>query len=290
MMSRKKAGICIAAAVLATLVLAAGSETTSAPDRKAAVTTKPGYIGVVLAGRSVELAPSLEGELLSVSVELGQDVSKNQIIASIDAQPIRQELVIARAEVQRMLVQLSRAITVLKEAERRYNRIKSLRDDGVESEDELERARLAVDVSWLDIEVAKASLDEQWERLVQLRQKLADTEITAPFAGTVAARYLDPGARVGPRTPIVRLISADDLLIRFAVPESELEGIRKDAAVMAHIEVLNTSVAGTIRRIAPELDYASGRLVVEAQLDQQEAARRGIKPGMAGRVRINDHP
>jgi len=110
------------------------------------------------------------------------------------------------------------------------------------------------------VEKARATVE-------QLRQSLKDLDIRAPFAGRVALRYLDPGAVVAPGVPIVRLVSQDALLVRFAVPPEELELV--DLGDTVHVTDAQARPVGTatVQRLSPEIDLASQRLFAEAVLN-----------------------
>ena len=72
---------------------------------------------------------------------------------------------------------------------------------------------------------AQAQVQEQLARVEQMQQRLADATLTAPFAGMVAARYLDPGLLTSPSRPILRLLGAGEQKVRFAIPENEVHKV-----------------------------------------------------------------
>ena len=74
--------------------------------------------------------------------------------------------------------------------------------------------------------MARSRTAEQAARVRQLETSLSRNEIRAPFDGRVAERFADAGAVVGPGTPVVRLISAGDLLVRAAVPPEEARRLK----------------------------------------------------------------
>jgi multidrug efflux pump subunit AcrA (membrane-fusion protein) len=91
----------------------------------------------------------------------------------------------------------------------------------------------------------------------------------------VAARYLDPGALVHAQTPIVRLISADELRVRFAISEDEALRFAPAVRIRARVAASGMQLDGTVESIAPEVDTAARMIFAEARLDPPAA---GIRP------------
>ncbi|KYF54472.1 hypothetical protein BE08_35930, partial [Sorangium cellulosum] len=179
----------------------------------------PGFIGVLLAHRSVDLAARNEGRLRAVHVRLGDRVAAGDLLATLDLQTLRSDTAIAAAALRGAEVALSRAREELAEAEERHRRAQALAAEGLASGEDLSAAEHKTAMARLQVDAAAAELREKRARVGQLRGVQADTEIRAPFAGRVVARYAEPGESVGSTVPILRLISDDGLLVRFAVPE-----------------------------------------------------------------------
>jgi multidrug resistance efflux pump len=114
--------------------------------------------------------------------------------------------------------------------------------------------------------------------VAQARGRLAKAEVRAPADGTVARRYLEPGALAGPGQPIVRLISGRSLIVRFAAPPEQARSL--SAADPVRVEAGGASLPATIEQVSPEVDPPSGMVIVVATLDS--AAR--VKPGSVVRV------
>ncbi|MBZ0231595.1 MAG: HlyD family efflux transporter periplasmic adaptor subunit, partial [Deltaproteobacteria bacterium] len=106
----------------------------------------------------------------------------------------------------------------------------------------------------------------------------------APFSGTVALRFKDAGATVGPGTPIVRLVGEEGLRLRFAVPPARMNELAPGKEVDATIDTVDRPLVAIVRQVSPALDPASGMIVVEAELGVAGEAE-GLRPGLAAQVR-----
>ncbi|WP_437908533.1 HlyD family efflux transporter periplasmic adaptor subunit [Sorangium sp. So ce327] len=115
-----------------------------------------------------------------------------------------------------------------------------------------------------------------------LRGAEADAEIRAPFAGRVVARYAEPGESVNTTMPILRLISDDGLLVRFAVPEEHRGEVDEGASV--RVRAGGLELRGTVETMAPEIDAVSRALVVEARIEPGDAPRELLVAGEMTRV------
>src|SRR5436305_1826301 len=120
---------------------------------------------------------------------------------------------------------------------------------------------------WVGVIVARASVD-------------LTAEAPGPFAGRVAERFVDAGAVVGPGTPILRLISGGDLLVRAAVPPEQARALAVGKAVTARVPTLGLDVPGHLERIAPQVDAAAQMIFVEARLDPTPAAAERLQTGL----------
>jgi membrane fusion protein (multidrug efflux system)/multidrug efflux system membrane fusion protein len=101
-------------------------------------------------------------------------------------------------------------------------------------------------------------------------------------------QYRNAGALVGPTVPIVRLISGDVLWVRFAVPAADADALALDAPVAVDVADLEIPLRGTVREIAPEVDPASRRIFVEAELHLSDERRSRVRSGMNAWVRLGD--
>ena len=110
-------------------------------------------------------------------------------------------------------------------------------------------------------------MQEQLARVEQMQQRLADATLTAPFAGMVAARYLDPGSLTSPSRPILRLLGAGEQKVRFAIPENEVHKVSLGLPVQVRLLPRDTVLTGTVESIAPEVDAASRMIFALARLD-----------------------
>ena len=241
------------------------------------------FVGVVLARQSVQLSPKFEGPLALVKVRMGDRVNEGDLIAQLDTSQLKKELAVteavelaARSDEGKFKAELAEIQDKLESTRKITKFVSATELKAVESQYNAAVAKL---------ESARATDQEKKARVRQLQQTLSNTEIRAPFAGVVAVRYADPGAIVSQIKPIVRLVS-DDRFLRFAVPEEQRSALRVGQAVHASFDSQRLAASGTVEKVAPEVDPASGTVFVEAALNGSEKLKDQLPSGSVATVSL----
>jgi RND family efflux transporter MFP subunit len=205
-------------------------------------------------------------------------------IARIDLPDARFGLEVAEASVREAQVELDRAQVELSQAEEKLARRQALVADALTSGEDLAAARYQAKLARVQVDAVGARLRQQRTRVEQLRQENAEAEIRASFEGIIAARYADPGARVEPGQPIVRLIAASERFVRFAVPEERVAEV--EVGLPVRVAAGRLELLGRVEKIAPEIDPASRMVFVEAGLEQVASALDVVLSGEIARVSL----
>lgn len=234
-------------------------------------------LGVVVARYVVEVAARAEGRVTAISVQLGDRVERGATVASLDDRSLRDEMAAARAALRALAADRDKTASQLAEA-----REKKLRDERVShvlSDEELARVGYEEKYAESQLQITQARLDEQQAKVAVLERSLEETQVRAPFDGSIAARYVAPGAMVNSGTPIVRLVSSGDALVRFAIPEALGPQVRVGMPVT--VDVDGATLSGTVEKLAPEVDAASRMVVAEARVVVPDGH---LEMALAGRV------
>jgi RND family efflux transporter MFP subunit len=248
-----------------------------AGGRPAPAARDEGFLGVILPRQSVDVASEIPGRLEWVHVREGDPVRRGQTVATLDRAEIRQELEMAQASLRAEDAEVARRKVDLEQAENLLSRRLAIPESF--PKEQIRQAELQKKAAQADLEAAQARSAEQRARVAQAQGKLGRAEIRSPADGTVARRYLEAGALAGPGQPIVRLISAGDLIVRFAVPPEQARTLASAQPVTIHVE--GAALPATIEQVSPEVDPPSGMVLLVAKLD----AGARVKPGSVVRVR-----
>ena len=235
-----------------------------------------GWLGVILPRQSLDLAPEIPGQVERVYVHEGDAVRRGQTVALLNAAQDRQELAIAEVNLRAAEAEVSRSRLDLADAENRLSSRLAMPD--AFPKEEIRRSEIQKQIAEANLEGARARAAAHQARLAQARDRLAKAEVRAPADGTVTHRYLEPGALAGPGQPVVRLISDERLIVRFAVPPEEARSLR--AAMPVGIATGDGRLPAVIEWVSPEVDPPSGMVILVAVLDPVSR----VKPGSVVRV------
>lgn len=250
---------------------------TVAPAR---VEEPAGFLGVVLPRQSVDVAPEIAGRVEQIHVREGEPVRRGQTVAVLGLAEIRQEVEMTEANLRAAEAEVAGSRLELADADNRLSRRLSFPE--AFPEEELRQAEIQKQMAQTNLEAAQARVSEQRARVSQARGKLAKAELRAPADGTVARRYLEPGALAGPGQPVLRLISGGSLIVRFAAPPEQARAL--SVADPVRVEAGGASLPAVIEQVSPEVDPPSGMVILVATLDPAVHGAGRLKPGSVVRV------
>lgn len=252
------------------------------PERSTTAGEEPGFLGVLLARESVDVAAEAAGRLTAVAVRAGDVVARGALVASLDTAIVGEDLAAARTVLREAEIEEEKSRIALADAEGKLARRNSFpeafpKEELISAENQRDAAKAAV-------EGARVRVEEQRVRVEQLTRMVARGEVHAPFAGTIGVRYLDAGAMVSAGTPIVRIVGAEDRIVRFAIPEGKRQSVALGQPVTVVVRGSRLELRGSVEKISPEVDTASGMVFAEAKIDRLGPVAAALRPGEVVRV------
>lgn len=233
-------------------------------------------IGVLLAYESTDVPSAQPGLLREIYVRVGDRVQRGDVIARLDPRLAELDREMAQAAVDTSRAEREQAGVQQRQDRERAERLAELFRAGVASEQQLSDAEFQRASGEAHAAAVASQLREQEARLQRLRTLEAGFLIRAPFSGTVAARYLDPGSAVAAGGPVVRVVSDSAPCLRFAAPERLRPQLTPGTKVNASPrDQPGPMLTAEIERVAPEIDPASRMLIVEARSRLEPLGPRG---------------
>jgi multidrug resistance efflux pump len=102
-----------------------------------------------------------------------------------------------------------------------------------------------------EIAAAKAAVDDAQGKLDEIDANLAEAVVRAPNRSVIEVLGVRKGDVVAPNTPVIRVLSAEDLWVKVFIPETELGKIRLNQPVKVTIDSYpGQELEGTIIQIA----------------------------------------
>lgn len=99
-------------------------------------------------------------------------------------------------------------------------------------------------------DVARARVQQAAAALAQAELNLQRTSISAPSAGVVSRKSVEPGQVVQPGQPLFALVSQGDVWVTANFKETQLRHVRPGQRVMVRIDALGESLKGRVDSIA----------------------------------------
>lgn len=180
--------------------------------------------GTLSALVTVQVGSQVSGRIQYLYADFNSKVTKGQLIAKIDPQLFLAAVAQASASYQSATAQVTKATSNAAQADRVYERAKSLKEQGVGSQADLDAAEAGKNSALADVGVAKASLATSQANLNQAQVNLSYTSIVSPIDGTVISRSVDVGQTVAAslQAPILFVLAED--LKKMQVDTSVAEG------------------------------------------------------------------
>ena len=193
------------------------------------------------------LSFGMTGTVTEVLVEEGDDVTKDQVLARLDAPSLNSSVEMAELQVEIAEEQV-------KAARAQYEIAKDNLDNGVPgvSEDVLE---LQVDIAKASWESAKLGLESAKLSLESAELNLEKAEIVAPFDGMVADISITEGKEISTAalaTPAISLVDTSGIEMRGSIDEIDISivGLNQEANIL--LDALpDEEIKGRVAFISP---------------------------------------
>ena len=241
-------------------------------------------VGNLIGAATVQVVPKVNGRLEVVTVKLGDTVRRGQLLAKVEDQELQQQVRQADASFEVSKATIRQREADLKLAASNLDRNKSLLDRQLLPQQTYEDTEARHQAAVAQLDLARAQFQQASSRLDELKITLANTSILSPVDGFVGKRFLDPGAFVGPNSPVASVV--DIHTVRMVANLVEKDSKRVPAGTAAAVEVdafPGEKFAGRVSRVAPVFDPSTRTAEMEIEIPNPSYR---LKPGMYARVHL----
>jgi HlyD family secretion protein len=287
-----------------------------------------GFTGYV-EGEYVYVSPTSGGNLAVLSIARGENIKKDQPLFSLETTVLKADMAMAASALDQAKAQLAdlekgmrpeeidviesqidQAKSEMWNTQRQYERIAILvkKNDATkaqldgrksdydkaaarvaELEAQLKTAKLSARVD--AISASKAAVEIASQKYVQSQQRLRDAAPVSAMDAKVEDTFYRPDEFVPEGSPVVSLLPAENIKIRFFVPQAQLASVQVGQKITVHCDGCAQSAEATVAFIASQAEYtppviysteSRQKLVfmVEARPDEPIAAAAALHPGM----------
>jgi len=190
--------------------------------------------GIIEANQLVSVGARVSGQIETLAVKLGQAVNQGDLIAQIDSQDQQNAVLQAKAALANIEAQIAATRARLSQSRHDLEREEQLLTSNFTSTENVEAARLNVQVYEADLEALQAQLTSAEVSVANMQLALERTSIHAPISGTVVAIVVDEGQTVNASqsTPtIVKIAELDTMLVKAEISEADIVQVHPEQAV-----------------------------------------------------------
>lgn len=184
--------------------------------------------GSLRAKSQVDISSQVIGQVKIIYVKEGEFVKKGDLLLKLDDVSYRAEFEKAQAQ--------------LKDVERNFDRAKKLHDQKLIADEELEKAKLSVDLARAQYERAKDQLEK--------------TKIRAPISGRVLTVNVETGETVlvgtmnNPGTVLLTIADLRRMIAEIEVSETEIPAVKEKQKATVHIDAIpDTTFSGEVVKV-----------------------------------------
>lgn len=201
------------------------------------------------------IAPQTPGRIDRILVDVGANVSKGQLLATMDP------------------TAYNNAAVQLANAEADYQRTKKVYDAGGISKQQLDQLETALTVSKTQL----ANLQE-------------NMELRSPIGGVVTARNYDPGDLFNGQVPILTVMQINTLKVTLSVSEKYFPVVKNGMQAEVRVDMYPDKVyPGKVSLVYPAIDASTRTFTIEVTIPNPSGE---LRPGMFSRteLRFGTHP
>ncbi|MEX1017869.1 MAG: efflux RND transporter periplasmic adaptor subunit [Phycisphaeraceae bacterium] len=247
------------------------------------------FTGTLNARHQFAVAPKIAGRINRLHVDIGDVVTRNQVVAELDNAEFVQQVEEARAELAVGEASLEETRSNLASAERELGRMQSLREQRVASESELDKAQSAFDAQRARLRVAEAQVAQREAALRSAEVRLSYTQVRASWQDddtqrVVGERFADEGDTLAANAPLVSVLNIATLRAVVFVTELDYPRMAMGQQAQVRADAFPDAVfEAEVMALSPQFREASRQARVELAVPNADGR---LKPGMFVRVRL----
>ena len=188
--------------------------------------------GKIKPKKQVNISASTIGKVTKLGVAEGDLVTQGQFLLQIDPAPLAEQVSALRATIASAKATLAQSRASLEQARVDLNRLAELKKHNLSTDQDVDRARTAVQVESAREEVARKDIDRLDANLRSASHQLSQVTFNAPLAGLITVMNIEEGENVvtgtmnNPGTVLMTIADLSEIEAEIDVDETDVVGIR----------------------------------------------------------------
>lgn len=206
-------------------------------------------------GDYIDVAAQVGGRLEKLAVDAGDAVAIGDELFRLEENPEQLQQQQAGAQLAIIQAQQQEAAFALKQARDTQMRLHALKAGSFISAEQLDQAETAVAQAQARLAALEASKQATQAALAQADWALQQKQQRSTVNGVVEDVFYESGELMAAGRPVLRLLPAGALKLRFFVPETEIGSWHVGDRVSVHCDGCESEVAARVSHIATSVEY-----------------------------------
>ncbi|GAA0609045.1 efflux RND transporter periplasmic adaptor subunit [Paenochrobactrum glaciei] len=228
-------------------------------------------VGTLKALRSVNVGAQVSGQLKSVKVEVGDEVTQGQLLAEIDPAPIEKRVEMSSAQLDNLEAQLVSREALAKIKKLNADRQRALLSTRGVSQATVDQADADLVIAQADVKSLRAQIRQQQAQVESEKVDLGYTKIYSPMNGTIVEQPSKEGETLNAVQSAPTVVTVADLtMLSVEAQVSEADISRLKIGMDAYFTLLGQPgkrYQGKLRQIKPTPEVLNNVVLYYALFD-----------------------
>jgi HlyD family secretion protein len=233
----------------------------------------------IVDGEMITVKAAVTGTLQGQMIKEGEKVSKDQVLAQVDADKIEnqlkeleinsREIDINWEKISKKLKFLDSNIQYLRKQVQRFQRLKKKKSIPGEQVETMELKLLEAETSQFELKKTQEALTVQKEKIENKREYLQllleDHTLKSPVDGVVVEKFVSPGETVLPGTAIADILDTSSLYVEIFIEEKEIAGLTLNQKAVLHLDGIDKELTGIISYFGKKAEFSPKYIISEKE-------------------------
>lgn len=242
--------------------------------------------GPLVVENQVDLEAQRDGVVAEILTDTGSNVGKGQLLAKLDNRQLTADRDAAAAKARSIEADVKNWEAAERVARSDFERSDALLKAKVISKELADHDRYQHEAVVFEVERERENLKYAQSTAKSLDIELEKTNITAPFAGIIARRYIHVGQEVSKNDRLFWISATGPLRLKFTLPEGYVGRVKRGTQLIVSPASAPADIhAARVVMVSPLVDPSSDTIDVTAEL---QGRTNNLRPGMTANIRLHD--